>query len=83
MKNIVQGYIDGLRSKSFAITTINGVQDNSLTLSGFAKCLNGIIIEPLAATLTTTTISLIVNNDVVIESASALFFEKDASNPRQ
>jgi hypothetical protein len=83
MRSIVQGYIDGLRAKAFPITSVNGVQDNSLTLSGFAKCLNGIIIEPLAANLNNVTISLIVNNDVVIDSANANFFDQDASNPRQ
>jgi hypothetical protein len=83
MKNIVSGYIDGLRAKAFPITTINGVEDNSLTLSGFAKCLNGIVIEPFAATTANITMTLIVNNDVVIDSANVDFFTKDASNPRQ
>ena len=82
-KNVVSGYVDGLRAKAFSITTINGVQDNTLTLSGFAKCFNGLIIDGGASNLQNMTATLIINNDVVIDSATPAFFETDAANPRQ
>lgn len=77
-----QSYINGIRAKSFPVTTIVGVLDVNLSLSGLARCFNGLIIQG-GANLASAQISLIINNDQVIENASAEFFAKDVANPRQ
>ena len=75
-------YVNGLRAKAFPINTAVGVTDTNLSLSGRAKCFNGLIIRGATATIASATITLIINNDTVIDGASALFFAKDAANPR-
>lgn len=76
-------YVNGLRAKAFPITTSAGVTDTNLSLSGRAKCFNGLMIEGAAGTIANAVVTLIINNDTVIDGASAIFFAKDAANPRQ
>lgn len=61
-------YRQGLRVKGFNFTTAIGTITQDLALSGLAKSFEGIIITNANAA---TIVTLIVNNDVVIDSQSA------------
>jgi hypothetical protein len=64
-------YRQGIRAKGFQITTTAGVVTQELSLSGLARMFEGIVIKNSAIT---TFITLIVNNDVVIDSVEATQF---------
>lgn len=61
-------YRQGIRSKGFNFTTAVGTTTQELSLSGLAKSFEGIIITNANAA---TIVSLIINNDVAIDSQSA------------
>jgi hypothetical protein len=72
-------YETGIRCKGFQISAATGSTETTLDLSGFAKQFCGLA---LVDALNTSTIQLVINNDVVIESTNGTFFNSDASNPR-
>jgi len=61
-------YRQGIRAKGFQITTTAGTITQELSLSGLARMFEGIVIKNAVAT---TFVTLIVNNDVVIDSVEA------------
>ena len=79
MESAKYQYETGIRCKGFTISAAVGSSETTLDLSGFAKQFCGF---SLSGSVATSTIQLVVNNDVVVESSNALFFENDASNPR-
>ena len=72
-------YETGIRCKGFTISAAVGTTETTLDLSGFAKQFCGF---SLSGSVATSSVQLVVNNDVVVESTNSLFFENDASNPR-
>lgn len=81
MRDIQKAYQEGIRCKGFTITPQVGVTDVNLPLSGFAKTFLGLAVQPGASS--GTRVSLIINNDVVIENVDVDFFEVTSANPRQ
>lgn len=74
-------YRDGVRSKGFRQTVGTGTNDISLSLSGTAKYFMGIAIHNITAAA--VDLSLIINEDVVIDTIDARFIEVDgATSPR-
>jgi hypothetical protein len=67
-QNYDMTYRQGLRVKGFNFTTAIGTITQELSLSGLAKSFEGIFITNANAA---TIVTLIVNNDVVIDSQSA------------
>lgn len=74
-------YFDGIRCKGFRFNIPTGASTFTLDLSGMAKYFKGITF--FTFTNTGLTAQLVINNDVVIESSDARFFEKNAANPRE
>lgn len=78
-----EGYIQGTRVKGFQFTTVQGTDEKQLTLSGLGKSLLGVMITGAEADLAQITISLKVNNDVILEKVNAQLVARDITNPRQ
>jgi hypothetical protein len=66
-------YQEGLRCKGFRFSVPAGNSNFSLQLSGMAYCFKGIAFYNFTNAGLTT--QLVINNDVVIESSDARFFE--------
>jgi len=66
-------YFDGIRCKGFRFNIPTGASTFTLDLSGMAKYFKGITF--FTFTNTGLTAQLVINNDVVIESSDARFFE--------
>jgi hypothetical protein len=79
MESAKYQYETGIRCKGFRISAAVGTTETTLDLSGFAKQFCGF---SLSGSVDTSSVQLVVNNDVVVESTNSLFFENDASNPR-
>lgn len=74
-------YRDGVRSKGFRQTFGVGTSDLSLSLSGMAKYFLGIAIHNITAA--NVDLSLVINEDVVLDTIDARFIEVDgATSPR-
>jgi len=74
-------YRDGVRCKGFRNTFGTGTSDLSLSLSGMGKYFLGIALLNLSAT--GLDLSLVINEDVVIDTLDARFIEVDgATSPR-
>jgi len=74
-------YRDGVRCKGFRKTFATGTDDLSLSLSGMAKYFLGIAIHNITAA--SLDASLVINEDVVIDTIDARFIEVDgATSPR-
>lgn len=75
-------YEQGLRCKGFKFSVPTGNSNFSLQLSGMASLFKGIAFYNFTNLGLTT--QLVLNNDVVIESADARFFEINGdANPRE
>ena len=72
-------YETGIRCKGFTISAATGTTETTLDLSGFAKQFVGFSVVDCSST---STLQLVINNDVVVESTNGQFFNTDDSNPR-
>jgi len=76
-------YIEGIRAKGFAFTTVTGTAEKQLSLSGLGKQLLGINFFAAGAIADDVTLTLKVNNDVVLEKVNANAIANNTTNPRQ
>lgn len=76
-------YITGVRAKGFGLTSVTGTTEEQLSLSGLGKQLLGIAFYAADGVAEDLTLTLKVNNDVVLEKVPAASIERDSSNPRE
>ena len=76
-------YMSGIRVKGFDLNSVNGTQDAQLSLSGLGKELLGFVVKGTESELDQITLSIRVNNDVLIEKVRASGLAKSTANPRQ
>ena len=74
-----QAYSNGVRCKGFTVSIVNGTSSFSVDLSGMARNFLGFgfffVANPAAAVLT----QLVINNDVVVDSALIQHFQVNGS----
>ena len=75
-----EAYSKGNRSKGFTLTIGTGTSSSNIDLSGMAKHFLGIGFYFTATPGSSVLTQLVINNDVVIDSANVNFFRIDAGN---
>jgi hypothetical protein len=83
-QNLMRGqYQTGLRAKAFPVTTVTGTREQQLSLSGLGREILGVTVHGNGGTVPDVTLTLKVNNDVILESIPAQAIGRNVSNPRQ